>query len=94
MSSFFHGDCNITDGTYKGLEGGRDWEGVGGGVGGWEANGGLNLPLRYIGFQLLCRHGQFSQAQSYFKKTFPHELTVHLLRIHVAKYCLGSCKEL
>ena len=32
MSNFFHSDCNITDGTYKGV--GR-WEGDGGGgVGG------------------------------------------------------------
>ena len=69
MSSFFHGDCNITDDMYKGLGGGRGWEGwegVGGGGGGFETKGGLKLPLRHIGFQLLCRHGQFPQAQSNF----------------------------
>ena len=44
MSSFFHSDCNITDGTYKGVDG---WEGAGGGGGGWEAKGGLRLPLRH-----------------------------------------------
>ena len=33
MSNFFHSDCNITDGVYKG-------------VGGWQAEGGLTPPLR------------------------------------------------
>ena len=34
LSDFFHIDCNITDGMYKG-------------VGGWEAEGGLRLLLRH-----------------------------------------------
>ena len=50
MSNIFHSDCNITDGTYKGVGGigvaGGEWEAEGGGGweaegrGGWEAKGG------------------------------------------------------
>ena len=42
LSNFFHSDCCITDGTYKGVGGG----GEGGVGGGWEAEGRLRLPLR------------------------------------------------
>ena len=38
----FSTDCNITNGTYKGVGG---WKG--GGRGGWEAEGRLRLPLRH-----------------------------------------------
>ena len=42
MSNFFHSNCNITDGTFiKGWVGGG-----GGGRDGWEAEGGLRLPLK------------------------------------------------
>ena len=40
---FFSNSCNITDWVYRGWAGGR---GVGGGGGGWEAEGGLRQPFR------------------------------------------------
>ena len=39
----FYSNCNITNGTCKGMGG---WEGAGGGGGGWEAEGELRLPLK------------------------------------------------
>ena len=44
FKQLFHSDCNVTDGTYKGV---GAWEG-GGGIGsGWQAEGRLRLPLKH-----------------------------------------------
>ena len=61
MSNFFHNHCNITDRTYKGV--GR-WEGGGGGSG-WEAGGGLYLPIELFGVSVSQRSASHRPRQAW-----------------------------
>ena len=63
MSDFFHNHCNITDCTYKGM-GGWEGDGVGGG-GGWDAGGGLNLPIGLFGVAMSLRSASHRPRQDW-----------------------------
>ena len=61
FEQLFHNCCNITDCTYKGV---GEQEGVGG-MGGWEAGGGLKLPTRLFGGSMCLRSASHKPRQAW-----------------------------